>query len=151
MSQPSSSHSLDSGVRVFVVMGGAFICARWWAHMTLCVCRHRHMSQQMLHGASAASPVLQLPLTFRDESKIPLARSSRMEHLPGRLRSFCLTVKLPVPRIFEPAVFAQWREELVGMTPVGERQMSVCHMRGEDGEWGESANEVEGADSWACK
>lgn len=83
--------------------------------------------------------------------RIPLARLSRMEHLPGRLRGFCLKVKLPVPWIFEPAVFAQWREELVGMTPVGERQMSVCHMRGEDGEWGESANEVEGADSWACK
>lgn len=98
-------------------------------------------------GISGAAPSTDL----QRQSKIPLARLSRMEHLPGRLRGFCLTVKFLVPCIFEPAVWRSGVRSLLEWHLLGRGRCQSVTWEVKTVNEGKSANEVEGADSWVCK
>lgn len=152
MSQPSSSHSQDSGVCVCVSCHGRCIhlCTMVSAHDLVRVLASPHVTADVarsLGGVSGAAPSADL----QRQSKILPARLSKMEHLPVRLRGFCITVKCPVPCIFEPAVWRSGMRSLLEWHLLGRGRCQSVTWEVKTANEVKSANEVEGADSWACK
>lgn len=126
------------------------LCMMVSAHDLVCVSAPPHVTADVARSLCSVSGAA-LSTDLQRQSKIPLARLSKMKHLPGRFRGFCLTVKCPVLCSVEPAVWHSGVRSLLEWHLLGRGRCQSVTWEVKTMNEGKSAYEVEGADSWACK